>query len=79
MRDTHIYIRYRANGVARKEMVGTRLRDGMTGCQASIIRSQKFRKPLKNQRIEDKKQTLKTEIKHLIHSLKSTSNTEISN
>ena len=40
--DTHFYIRFRANGKARKEMVGTQLRDAMTAYKASVIRSQRI-------------------------------------
>ena len=40
--DTHFYIRFRANGKARKEMVGTQLRDGMTAYKASGIRSKRI-------------------------------------
>ena len=42
--DTHFYIRFRSNGKARKEMVGTQLRDGMTAYKASVIRSQRIQK-----------------------------------
>ena len=38
----HFYIRLRANGKARKEMVGTQLRDGMTAYKASVIRSKRI-------------------------------------
>ena len=41
-KDTHFYIRFRAYGKARKEMVGTQLRDGMTAYKASVIRSQRI-------------------------------------
>ena len=41
-KDTHFYIRFRSNGKARKEMVGTQLRDGMTAYKASVIRSQRI-------------------------------------
>ena len=40
--DTNFFIRFRANGKARKEMVGTHLRDGMTAYKASVIRSQRI-------------------------------------
>ena len=46
MRDTHFYIRYRANGIARKEMVGTQLRNGMTAYKVSIIRSQRIQEAI---------------------------------
>ena len=42
--DTHFYIRFRSKGKARKEMVGTQLRDGMTAYKASVIRSQRIQK-----------------------------------
>jgi len=40
--DTHFYIRFRSKGKARKEMVGTQLRDGMTAYKASVIRSKRI-------------------------------------
>ena len=41
-KDIHFYIRFRANGKARKEMVGTQLRDAMTAYKASVIRSKRI-------------------------------------
>ena len=52
-KDTHFYIRFRANGKARKEMVGTQLRDGMTAYKASLIRSQRIQKTQINQDSND--------------------------
>ncbi len=51
--DTHFYIRFRANGKARKEMVGTQLRDGMTAYKASLIRSQRIQKTQINEDSND--------------------------
>ena len=56
-KDTHFYIRFRANGKARKEMVGTQLRDGMTAYKASVIRSQRIHEPLERLRIVRKVKT----------------------
>ena len=52
-KDTHFYIRFRANGKARKEMVGTQLRDGMTAYKASLIRSQRIQKTQINEDSND--------------------------
>ena len=52
-KETHFYIRFRANGKARKEMVGTQLRDGMTAYKASLIRSQRIQKTQINQDSND--------------------------
>ena len=41
-KDTHFYIRFRSKGKARKEMVGTQLRNGMTAYKASVIRSKRI-------------------------------------
>ena len=51
--DTHFYIRFRSNGKARKEMVGTQLRDGMTAYKASLIRSQRIQKTQINEDSND--------------------------
>ena len=45
-KDIHFYIRYRAHGIARKEMVGTQLRDGMTAYKASVTRSQRIQQTI---------------------------------
>ena len=52
-KETHFYIRFRANGKARKEMVGTQLRDGMTAYKASLIRSQRIQKTQINEDSND--------------------------
>ena len=52
-KDIHFYIRFRANGKARKEMVGTQLRDGMTAYKASLIRYQRIQKTQINEDSND--------------------------
>ena len=53
-KETHFYIRFRANGKARKEMVGTQLRDGMTAYKASVIRSQRIHETIGKTRDREK-------------------------
>ena len=64
-KDTHFYIRFRANGKARKEMVGTQLRDAMTAYKASVIRSQRIHETIGRLRIERKVKTSERLFKRL--------------
>ena len=61
-KETHFYIRFRANGKARKEMVGTQLRDGMTAYKASLIRSQRIQKTQINEDSNDNAKYLDNKI-----------------
>ena len=58
-KDTHFYIRFRSNGKARKEMVGTQLRDGMTAYKASVIRSQRIHETIGKTKGSEKSQNFR--------------------
>ena len=58
-KDTHFYIRFRANGKARKEMVGTQLRDGMTAYKASVIRSKRIHETIGKTKASEKSQNFR--------------------
>ena len=58
-KDTHFYIRFSANGKARKKMVGTQLRDAMTAYKASVIRSQRIHEAIGKTRDREKSQNFR--------------------
>ena len=57
--DTHFYFRFRSNGKARKEMVGTQLRDAMTAYKASVIRSQRIHETIGKNKDSEKSQNFR--------------------
>ena len=67
-KDIHFYIRFRANGKARKEMVGTQLRDAMTAYKASVIRSKRIHETIGKTKGSEKSQNFR-EIFHTFNSI----------